>query len=63
MEGALKSSQFDCSVADNTRGRDYARLDAVSMHSLKSVMSRSRADVESVRRINDSLRKMVTDSE
>lgn len=62
MEGALKRGQSVCLVAYKV-GRDYARLDAVSMHSLKSVMSRSRADVESVRRINDSLRKMVTDSE
>lgn len=62
MGGALKGSQFVCRVA-NKVGRDYARLDAVSMHSLKSVMRRSRADVESVRRIKDSLRKMVTDSE
>ena len=41
----------------------YVRMEAVSMHSWKSVISRSRADVESVRSINVSLRKMVTDRE
>ena len=50
------------SVIAATKCIRYLHIDAVSIHSRKSVMRRSRVVVESVRNIRVSLRRIVTES-